>query len=312
MMASTALISTGAQAQTYPSRPIRLVVGYAAGGANDIIARLTGQWLSERLGQPVIVENRPGAASNIATESVIRSKPDGYTLLLTSASNAINATIYDKLNYDFLRDTSSVAGICLVSNVMLVHPSLPPTNVAEFIAYAKSSPSKLAMGSPGIGSPQHVAGELFKMMTGVDMTHVPYRGGAPALIDLLGGQIPVCFASTASSAAYVTAGKLRALAVTGSQRSEALPEVPTMATTVPGYEASAFYGISAPASTPVNVIDRLNSEITAGLADPKMRGRLAEIGGAPLGGSAADFGKLIADETQKWAKVVRFSGAKAS
>jgi tripartite-type tricarboxylate transporter receptor subunit TctC len=287
------------------------MVGYAAGGANDIIARLVGQSLSERLGQPVIVENRPGGASNIATETVIRSKPDGYTLLLTSASNAINATMYDKLTYDFMRDTQPVAGICLVSNVMLVHPSLPATNVAEFIAFAKSSPNRLAMGSPGVGSPQHVAGELFKMVTGLDMTHVPYRGGAPALTDLMGGQIPVCFASTASSAPYVTAGKLRALAVTGAQRSEALPDVPTMATTIPGYEASAFYGISAPAGTPANIVDRVNGEMAAGLADGKLHTRLAEIGGTPLRGSAADFGKLIADETEKWAKVIRTANIKA-
>jgi tripartite-type tricarboxylate transporter receptor subunit TctC len=310
-LAAFAVFPTGARAQAYPSRPIRLVVGYAAGGANDIIARLIGQWLSERLGQPVIVENRPGAASNIATESVIRAAPDGHTLLLTSASNAINATLYEKLNFDFVRDTAPVAGICRVSNVMLVHPSLPPTSVTEFIAYAKASASKLAMGSPGIGSPQHVAGELFKMMTGLDMTHVPYRGGAAALTDLIGGQIPVCFASTASSAPYVSAGKLRALAVTGTQASEALPGVPTMAATVPGYEANAFYGISAPAATAADIIARLNREIGAGLIEAKLQTRLSEIGGTALGGSPAEFGKLIADETEKWKRVVRFSGARS-
>jgi tripartite-type tricarboxylate transporter receptor subunit TctC len=311
LAASVVLFPAGALAQAYPSRAVRLTVGYAAGGANDIIARLIGQRLSERLGQSFIIENRPGAASNIATETVIRSAPDGYTLLLASASNAINATLYEKLNYDFMKDTAPVAGICRISNVMLTHPSLPVTTVAEFVAYAKAGANKLSMGSPGVGSPQHVAGEMFKMMTGIDMTHVPYRGGAPALTDLMGGQIPVCFASTASSAAYVRAGKLRALAVTSAQRSEAMPEVPAMADTVPGYEASAFYGVSAPRQTPAEIVDRLNREINAALSDPALRARFSDVGGTPLVGSPAEFGKLIGEETAKWARVVKFSGARA-
>jgi tripartite-type tricarboxylate transporter receptor subunit TctC len=308
--ASVTCIPTVALGETYPSRPVRLVVGYAAGGANDIIARLIGQRLTEHLGQPFIIENRPGAASNIATEAVIRSAPDGYTLLLTGASNAINATLYEKLNFNFVNDTTPVAGVCRISNAMLTHPSLPATTVAEFIAYAKASANKLSMGSPGVGSPQHVAGEMFKMMTGIDMTHVPYRGGAPALTDLMGRQIPVCFASTASSVAYVRAGKLRALAVTGTQRSEAMPEVPPMADTVPGYEATAFYGVSAPKMTPPAIADRLNREINAALSDATLRVRLSEVGGTPLGGSPAEFGKLIGEEAAKWAKVVKFSGAR--
>jgi tripartite-type tricarboxylate transporter receptor subunit TctC len=311
LAASVVLFPAGALAQAYPSRAVRLTVGYAAGGANDIIARLIGQRLSERLGQSFVIENRPGAASNIATETVIRSAPDGYTLLLASASNAINATLYEKLNYDFMKDTAPVAGICRISNVMLTHPSLPVTTVAEFVAYAKAGANKLSMGSPGVGSPQHVAGEMFKMMTGIDMTHVPYRGGAPALTDLMGGQIPVCFASTASSAAYVRAGKLRALAVTSAQRSEAMPEVPAMADTVPGYEASAFYGVSAPRQTPAEIVDRLNREINAALSDPALRARFSDVGGTPLVGSPAEFGKLIGEETAKWARVVKFSGARA-
>lgn len=310
LAASATVIPLGAQAQAYPSRPVRLMVGYAAGGASDILARLMGQWLSERLGQSFVIENRAGAASNIATETVIRSAPDGYTLLLTSASNAINATLYEKLNYDFMRDTVPVAGICSASNVMLVHPSLPPTNASEFISYAKGSINKLAIGSPGNGSPQHVAGEMFKMMTGVEMTHVPYRGGPPMLTDLLGGQIAVGFASTASSGPYVKSGQLRALAVTGAQRSEAMPEIPTMAETVPGYEASAFYGVSAPRRTPAEIVERLNLKINAGLADATLKARLSGLGGTPLSGSAADFGMLVASETEKWARVVKFSGAK--
>jgi len=310
MAASAVCAPTVALAQIYPSRPVRLVVGYAAGGANDIIARLIGQRLSQDLGQAFVIENRPGAASNIATDAVIRAAPDGYTLLLTGASNAINATLYEKLNFDFMNDTAPVAGICRISNAMLAHPSLPVTTVAEFIAYAKAGTARLSMGSPGVGSPQHVAGEMFRMMTGVDMTHVPYRGGAPALADLIGGQISVCFASTASSAAYVRAGQLRALAVTGIHRSEAMPEVPPMADTVPGYEATAFYGVSAPKGAPPEIVNRLNREINAALSDATLRARLSDVDATPLGGSPSEFGNLIGEETAKWARVVKFSGAR--
>jgi tripartite-type tricarboxylate transporter receptor subunit TctC len=299
-----------AQAQTYPAKPVRLVVGYAAGGVNDILARLMGQWLSEHLGQPFVIENKPGAGSNIATETVVRSSADGYTLLVVSAANAINATLYDKLNFNFLRDIVPIAGIGRVSNVMVVNPSFPAKTVPEFIAYARANPGKITMASAGIGSPQHVGGELFKMMTGVNMVHVPYRGGAPALTDLIGGQVQVYFSSTGSSIEYIKAGKVRPLGVTSAQRSAALPDVPTIAEFVPGYEASAWYGFGAPRNAPAEIVEKLNKEVNAGLADLKLQARLAEFGALPLLGSPSEFSALLADETEKWGKVVEFANIK--
>ena len=299
-----------ARSQQFPARPVKLVVGYAAGGVNDILARLLGQRLSERLGQSFVIENKAGAGSNIATETVVRAPPDGYTLLLASAANAINATLYDKLSFDFVRDIAPVAAIGRVANVMVVNPSFPAKTVPEFIAYAKANPGKVTMASAGIGSPQHVGGELFKMMTGVDMVHVPYRGGAPALTDLLGGRVDVYFASTVSSVEYIRAGKLRPLGVTSSAKSDALPEIPPIGDFVPGYEASAWYGIGAPKGTPAETIGKLNREIDAGLADPKLRARLIDLGVVPANGSPEAFGRLIAEETAKWANVVRFAKIK--
>ena len=299
-----------ARAQAYPTKPGRIVVGYAAGGVNDILARLIGQWLQERLGQAFVVENKPGAGSNIATETVVRSPPDGYTLLLVSAANAINATLYDKLNFNFIRDIAPVSGIGRVSNVMVVNPSFPAKTVPEFIAYAKANPGKIAMASAGIGSPQHVGGELFKAMAGVNMVHVPYRGGSPALTDLIGGQVQVYFSSTASAIEYIKADKIRALGVTSAQRSTALPNVPTIAEFVPGYEASAWYGLGVPRNTPANIVERLNKEVSAALTDTKVKGRLTEFGALPLVGSASEFGALLADETEKWGKVVKFASIK--
>lgn len=309
LTASALLFPSYARSQAYPSRPVKLVVGYAAGGVNDVLARLMGQYLSERLGQ-FVVENRPGAGSNIATESVIRAAPDGYTLLLASTANAINATLYDKLGFDFARDIAPVAGICRVPNVMLLNPSVPARTVGEFIAYLKANPGKVSMASAGNGSPQHVAGELFKMMAGVDMVHIPYRGGAPALTDLLAGQVQVYFSSVASAIQYIRADKLRALAVTTAKRSDLLPELPTLAEFLPGYEASPWYGLGAPKGTPAEVIARLNEEVNKALADPAIKPRLAELGATPLPGSAADFGRLLVEETDKWAKVVKMSGAR--
>jgi len=299
-----------ARAQAYPSRPVRLIVGFPAGGPTDILARLIGQWLSERLGQPFVIENKPGAGTNIATEAVVRAPADGYTLLLVGAPAAINATLYDNLSFVFLRDIAPVASMIRVANVMEVNPSVPATTVAEFIAYAKANPGKINMASGGSGGTPHVAGELFKMMAGVDMIHVPYRGSPQALTDLMGGQVQVMFDVMPSSIEFIRAGKLRALAVTTAMRSEALPGVPAVGEFVPGYEASAWYGIGAPKGTPIEIIDRLNTQINAGLADPKLKARLADLGGSALAGSPSDFGKLIADETEKWAKVVKFSGAK--
>jgi tripartite-type tricarboxylate transporter receptor subunit TctC len=298
-------------AQTYPRRPVRLIVGASAGGPNDILARLIGQWLSERLGQQFVIENRPGAGTNIGTEMVVRAAPDGYTLLMAPTAAAINATLYDKLNFVFLRDIAPVAGIIRASNVMEVNPSLSVKSVPEFIAYAKTNSGKISMASPGIGTSPHVAGELFKMMTGVTMVHVPYRGSAPALTDLIGGQVPVMFDALPSSIEFIRAGKLRALAVTTMVRSAALPNIPTVGDFVPGYEASAFWGLGAPRNTPAEIIDRLNKEINAGLADPNLKARLADLGGTPLVGSPADYGKLIAEETEKWAKVIKFASIKA-
>ncbi len=290
---------------------MRLIVGFAAGGGGDFGARLIGQWLSERLAQPFIIENRPGAGSNIAADAVVHAPADGYTLLLVSSANASNATIYDKLNFNFLRDIAPVAGMFRVPNVVEVHPSGPANTVPEFIAYAKANPAKISMASAGIGTTSHLAGELFKLMTGVNLVHVPYRGSAPALTDLLGGQVQVLFDPVASSIEHIRAGKLHALAVTTTTRSTALPDIPAVADFVPGYEASLSVGIGAPRNTPVEIVDKLNKEINAALANPKFNAQLADVGGTALVGTPADFGKLIADETEKWAKLVRAANIRA-
>ena len=303
-------VSRIAKAQTYPSRPVRLIVGFGAGSASDILARLLGEWLSERLGQQFIIDNRPGAGSNTATEAVVKAPPDGHVLLLCGVTNAINATLYEKLSYNFLRDIEPVAALIVLTNVMVVNPSLPATTVPEFIAYAKANPGKINMASLGNGTVPHVAGELFKMMAGVNMVHVPYRGAPPALIDLLGGQVQVYFATTTISIEHVRTGKLRALAVTTAKRSEALPDIPTVGDFLPGFEASVWFGIGAPKSTPVEIVDKLNKEINAGLADPKLNARLADLGGMPLPGTPADFSKVIAEETEKWGKVIRAADIK--
>jgi len=303
-------LSRLACAQSYPTRPVRWIVGFTPAGGNDIVARLMGQWLSERLGQPFVIENRPGAGTNIATEAVVNAAPDGYTLLLANMANAINATLYEKLNFNFIRDIAPVTGISRAPLVMAVHPSVPAKTVPEFIAYAKANPGRINMASAGIGSAGHLAGELFKMMAGVNLVHVPYRGNAPALADLIAGQVEVLFPSAASSIEYVRTGKLRGLAVTGATRSDALPDLPTVGDSIPGYEVSSLYGIGAPRNTPAEIVDKLNKEVNAALADPKMKARLADLGGVALPGSPAEFGKLIVEETEKWAKVVKFSGAK--
>ena len=290
---------------------MRFIIGYTPGGSADIAARLIGQWLSERLGQSFIVESRPGAGSNIGTEAVIRSAPDGYTILLVAPANAINATLYSKLNYNFIRDVAPVAGIIRFPNVMEVNPSVPAKTVPEFITYAKANPGKINFASSGNGSTIHMSGELFKMMTGVDIVHVPYRGSAQALTDMLGGQVQVMFDNVPTSLEHIRSGKLRPLAVTTSMRSEVLPDIPTMADFVPGYESSAWYGVAVPKGTPPEIIDMLNRAINAGLADPKLKARFAELSAAVLPGSPDDFGKLLVDETEKWAKVVKFSGASA-
>jgi tripartite-type tricarboxylate transporter receptor subunit TctC len=300
-----------AVAQTYPTRPVKLVVGFPPGGGNDIVARLIAQWLSERLGQPFVVENRPGAGTNIATEAVVRAQPDGYTLLFVAPSSAINATLYEKLSFNFIRDIAPVAGLIRLPNVMEVNPSVLVKTVPEFIAYAKADRSKINMASPGVGTSVHLSGELFKMMTGVDMLHVPYRGTAPALTDLLSGQVQVMFGTMTGSIEYIRTGKLRALAVTTATRAEALPDVPTVAEFVPGYEASTWYGIGAPKNTATEIIDKLNKEINAGLADSKIKAQLADLGGTVLAGSPAEFGRLIADETEKWGNVIRALNIKA-
>jgi tripartite-type tricarboxylate transporter receptor subunit TctC len=304
-------IARHALADAYPSRPVRFLSGFAAAGGNDIISRLMGQWLTERLGQAFVVENRPGAGTNIAAEVVINSPPDGYTLFGTNLSNAINATLYEKLNFDFMRDMLPVAGIAQAPSALAVSSSVPAKTVPEFIAYAKANPGRINMGSAGVGSTSHLAGELFKMMAGVNLVHVPYRGNAPALTDLIAGQIEVAFPSLGSSIEYVKAGKLRALAVTGSTRSDALPDLPPVAETLPGYEAASFYGIGAPHNTPAEIVEVLNKAVNAGLADPKLKARLADLGSVPLPGPPATFGKLIADETEKWGKVIRFAGIKS-
>jgi tripartite-type tricarboxylate transporter receptor subunit TctC len=303
-------VSRIARGQTFPSRPVRVMVGFAAGGPTDILARLIGQWLSERLGQPFVIENRPGASGNIATEAVVNALADGHTLLLVAPANTINATLYDKLNFNFIRDIAPIASIMRSLYVMEVNPSVPVKSVPDFISYAKAHPGEINMASAGIGTPQHVAGELFKLMTGVEMVHVPYRGSTPALTDLMGGQVQVMFDNMTSSLEFIRAGKLRPLAVTTATRFEALPDVPTVGDFVPGFEASAQFGLGAPRNTPVGVIERLNKEVNAGLTDPKIRTRLAEFAGAVRAGSPADFGKLIADETEKWGKVVKFAGIK--
>ena len=303
-------VSPIARAQAYPSRPVRIVVGFAAGGPTDIIARLIGQWLSERLGQQFVIENRPGAAGKIATEAVVRAPPDGYTLLQVSTSAAINATLYGKLNYDFIRDIVPVAGIIRAPGVVVVNPTVSARTIPELIAYAKANPGKLTMASPGTGSSPHLAGELFKTMTGVNITLVSYRGDAPAITDLLAGQVQMMIPAPAAFIEYIRAGKVRALAVTTSTRWEGLPDIPTVSEFVPGYEASFWWGVGAPKNTPAEIMDRLNKEINAGLADPKMKARLADLGGTVLPGTPADFGKLIADDTEKWGKVITFAGIK--
>jgi tripartite-type tricarboxylate transporter receptor subunit TctC len=309
--AALAAISRFAWAQDYPSRPVRLIVPIAPAGAGDILARLMGQWLSERLGQPFIIENRPGGGNNIGTEAVVRAPADGYTLLLAGTPNTVNVTLYEKLNFNFIRDIAPVAGVIRGSFVMVVNPSVPAKSVPEFIAYAKANPRKLNMASAGNGTASHVAGELFKMMAGVDMVHVPYRGGGPALNELLGGQVQVMFPTTVSSIGYIRSGRLRALAVTAATRSDALPDIPTVGEFLLDYEASNWFGVGAPKATPAEIVEKLNKEINAGLADRKLNARLADLGGDVLALSPADFGKFIADETEKWAKVIKFAGIKA-
>jgi tripartite-type tricarboxylate transporter receptor subunit TctC len=304
-------VSRVARAQAYPTRPVRWIVGFAPGGGNDIIARLMGQWLSERLGQQFVIENRPGAGTNIATEVVVNAPPDGYTLLLAGIPNAFNASLFGKLNFNFIRDIAPVAGIIRMPLVMVVNPSVPANTVPEFIAYAKANPGKVNMASAGTGGGTHLAGELFKTMAGVNLVHVPYRSNGPALVALLGGQAEVLFPSLSSSIEYIRTGKLRGLAVTTAMRSEAMPELPTVGEFVPGYEISAWYGAGAPKGTPTEVIDKLNREINEILADPKAKARLADLGGTVLAGSPADFGKFIADETEKWGKVIRAANIKA-
>jgi tripartite-type tricarboxylate transporter receptor subunit TctC len=303
-------MSRVARAQAYPTRPVRIIVGFTPGGPTDVFARVMAQWLSDHLGQQFVVENRPGAGSNIATEMVVNASPDGYTLLLTSPANTINASLYGKLGFDFIRDITPVASIVRTIYVMVVNPAIPAKTVAEFISYAKANAGKINMASAGSGTTQHVVGELFKMMTGVEMIHIPYRGAAPALTDLIGGQVQVMFDNMTSSLEFIRAGKLRALGVTTSTRSALLPNIPTISDFVPGFEASAQFGLGAPKNTPAEIVAKLNKEINAGLADPKIKQQFADLAAVVLPGSQAEFGKLIADETEKWAKVVKLSGAK--
>ena len=299
-----------ARAQVYPARPVRIVVGFPAGGTSDIVARVLGQWLSERLGQQFVIENRPGAGSNLATEAVARAVPDGYTLLLIGGANTINATLFDKLNFDFLRDIAPVASVFETPLVVEVNPSVPVRTIPEFITYAKGNPGKLNFATPGVGTPPHVAGELFKMMTGMEMLHVPYRGTGPMLTDLIGGQVQVAFDPLPASIEHIRAGKLRALAVTTASRSEALPSIPSASESVAGYVASNWYGFAAPKNTPSDIIDKLNSDINAGLADPKIKTRLAELGGTPFTSSPVVFTKFVGDDTAKWAKVIQAANIK--
>jgi len=303
-------VSTVAKAQGYPTRPIRLIIGYTPGGSADLTARLMGQWLSERLGQPFVIENRPGGGTNIATEAALRSPPDGYTLLLAAPANAVNATLYEKLNFNFLAEAEPVAGLIRFPNVVVVNPQLPVKTIPELIAYAKANPGKLNMASSGNGSTIHMSGELCKMLTGSDMVHVPYRGGAPALTDMISGQVHVMFDNILTCAEHVKSGKLRGLAVTSTTRSDVLPDLPTVADFLPGYEASAWYGFVAPKNTPADVISALNKATNAALADPVIKTRFTDLGAMLLPGSPADFGKLLTEETEKWGKVVKFAGAK--
>ena len=310
VVAAATAVPQLASALDYPTRPVRIIAGFAAGGGVDVTARLIGQWLTDRLGQSFVIENRPGAGGNIGTEAVVNAAPDGYTLLLATVPNAVNASLYEKLSFNFIRDIVPVAGIIRVPMVILLNPSVPAATVAEFISYAKANPDKVNMASAGNGSAPHMAGELFKMMAGVNLVHVPYRGQGPALTDLLGGQVQVLFAATPGTTEYITTGKLRALAVTSASRAEMLPELKTVGDFVPGYEASQWYGIGVPRNTPVEIVDKLNKEINAAIADPAMKARFAAIGGEPLGGSPAEFGKLISEETEKWGRVVRAAGIK--
>jgi len=303
-------VSRGVSALDYPTRPVRILVGFAAGSAFDILARLIAQWLSEWLGQPFVVENRSGAAGSVATEAVARARPDGYALLVTGSPDAINATLYDNLSFKFVQDIAPVAGIGRAPNVMVVHPSLPAKTVPEFIAYAKANPGKISMASAGVGSSSHMSGELFKMMSGVSMVHVPYRGQAPALTDLLSGQVQVDFSTMPPAIEYVKAGKLQALAVTSPERFEGLPDIPAMAEYLPGYEASLLTGLGAPSNTPAEIVEMINTETNRALADPKIKAQLAALGNTVLPGSPADFGRLIAKETDKWAKVIKFANIK--
>jgi len=303
-------VSRTAWAQAYPARPVRIIVGFGSGSAVDILARLIGQWLSERLGQPFVIENRSGAGGNLGTEAVVRAPPDGYTLLLCASTDTINATLYDKLNFNFIRDIAPVAGIARGPNVLVVHPSFPAKTIPEFIAHAKANPGKVSFASAGIGSVSHVSGELFKATAGINMVHVPYRSLAPALTDLIGGQVQAIFSSTPPSIEFVRAGRLRALAVTSAMRSEALPDLPTISDFLPGYEASLFTGIGAPKNAPAEIVERLNKEIKTALADAGMKVRLADLGNAPMPMTPAEFSKLIADETEKWGKVIRAANIK--
>ncbi len=300
-----------ARAQAYPTRPVHVIVPFAAGSGTDIVARLMGQSLSERLGQQFVVENRPGGGTNIGTELVTRAPADGYTVLMVTPANTINATLYEKLNFNFIRDTTPIAGIFRASFVMNVHPSFPVRTVPEFIAYAKANSGKVNMASAGTGSGSHMSGELFKIMAGVNMQHVPYRGGGPALLDLIGGQVQVYFASMPEAIEYIKTGKVRPLAVTTPARADVLPDIPTIGDFLPGYQSSVWYGVAAPKNTPTEIVDKLNTEINVALADPKIKAKLAELSGAALAGSPADFGKHIADETEKWGKVIRAAGIKA-
>ena len=310
VVAAAAAVPQFASALDYPTRPVRIIAGFAAGGGVDATARLIGQWLTDRLGQSFVIENRPGAGGNIGTEAVVNAAPDGYTLLLATVPNAVNASLYEKLNFNFIRDIVPVAGIIRVPMVILLNPSVPAATVAEFVSHAKANPDKVNMASAGNGSAPHMAGELFKTMAGVNLVHVPYRGQGPALTDLLGGQVQVLFAATPGTTEYITTGKLRALAVTSASRAEMLPELKTVADFVPGYEASQWYGIGAPRNTPVEIVDKLNKEINAAISDPTMKARLAAVGGEPLPGSPEAFGKLISEETEKWGRVVRAAGIK--
>ena len=304
-------VSRIARAQAYPARPVRIMVGFAPGGSSDIAARVIGQWLSERLGQTFVIENRSGAGANIAAEAVVRAAPDGYTLLLISSSDTINATLYPKVNFNFVRDIAPVASLTRQPQVLMANPSFPATTLNELIAYAKANPGKVNIASAGNGAISHLSGELLKMMTGVDLVHVPYRGAGPALTDLLAGHVQISFAGMAGSIEYLRTGKLRGLAVTTTTRAEALPDIPAVAEFVPGYEAISLFGIGAPKNTPAEIVDKLNREVNAALADPKIAQRVAGLGGSVLAGSAADFGKLIADETEKWGKVIRTANIKA-